>query len=183
MPTWIITTVGHARALVQPGSWRHNPGVEAIVSILGEGIPTPEPLAQFPGPSLRLSFDDIESDKSRFGYSGATLKDVERLIEFGPLLKDKNRVLIHCSAGESRSSACMLALLRSYGLSAKEACDVLDESVTSCIMKGWRPHENPGVAPNRRVLWLSDQLLGGESFLPEVERRYWEPFDQPPYVP
>ena len=177
--SWIVTNVGRAQALLKPGSWKHYPGVGALVSILGGDFP--EVLTSFGGPALYLRFDDLESPDNRFGYKTPTEKDMERLLEFGKLLKGK-RVLIHCSAGESRSTACMLALLASYGLTPEEACDRLDETVQDCVEKGWRAEET-NVMPNRRIVWLTDQQHAGPDQLPEVEKRYWAIHDQPPFVP
>jgi predicted protein tyrosine phosphatase len=93
---------------------------------------------------LRLLFGDTETPEH-----GASESDVQRLIEFAKELHgSQGRVLIHCEAGVSRSSAAALivyACLLGPGFEREAMERVL--------------RQRPVARPNRRMVELADNLL------------------------
>ncbi|MBV9492904.1 MAG: dual specificity protein phosphatase family protein [Acidobacteria bacterium] len=94
---------------------------------------------------IRLTFSDTGDE------TGATRADVEQLIEAANLLKERGsgRVLIHCMAGVSRSTAAAYiihAILLGPGREEEAMARVVEQ--------------RPIARPNWRMVNLADQLLG-----------------------
>jgi predicted protein tyrosine phosphatase len=95
---------------------------------------------------LRLVFEDALSTAE----GGPVVEDIERLIAFARDVDlSRGKLLVHCAAGISRSSAAasiVLAVVLGPGREPEAVAHVL------------RTH--PHVRPNRRMLELADELLG-----------------------
>lgn len=94
---------------------------------------------------IRLEMEDIESPKHGLA---PTVEHVEELLAFGKTIEQASRLLVHCEAGISRSTASAIILLtQMLGPGSEEAC---------------RDHVHGLVDfahPNRRMLAHADDLL------------------------
>jgi predicted protein tyrosine phosphatase len=94
---------------------------------------------------LRLLFADHVD-----GEYGPTEEDVRRIIELAESLRTSaGKVLIHCEAGVSRSSAAGL-IMYAYWFGAGREREALE----------WVLAQRPIARPNRRMVSLADELLG-----------------------
>jgi predicted protein tyrosine phosphatase len=92
---------------------------------------------------LRLSIADVVSEE------GATEEDIKRIIDLATQLKScSGKVLIHCEAGVSRSTAAALIIYSCWLGPGRE-----EEAMEQLIAQ--RPH----AIPNRRMVLLADRLL------------------------
>lgn len=89
-------------------------------------------------------FHDIESPLRK--YILPEKEHIERVLNFSKDFNDDDRVLIHCQAGISRSSAVCILVLIQHGMTIKEAFDhTISIRETMC--------------PNRLILSYGDELL------------------------
>lgn len=92
---------------------------------------------------LRLLIADVTTD------DGATQEDVRQIIELAESLRlDTGKVLIHCEAGVSRSTAAAL-IMHACWLGPGNEREAMDRVRT----------QRPVAMPNRRMVALADQLL------------------------
>lgn len=104
---------------------------------------------------LRLLFGDTETAEH-----GATESDVQCLIDLAEELRGSTgRVLIHCEAGVSRSTAAALILYTCW----------LGPGLEREAMEGVL-RQRPFARPNRRMVAIADNLLGREGRLLAVLR-------------
>jgi len=93
----------------------------------------------------RCYFDDV-TPKDKFGLSVATLKDIEAILQFTAKLTATDKLLVHCTAGISRSTAVACGILCQHGLSSKEAVEMV-----YLLRKG--------ACPNEHIIALMDEAL------------------------
>ena len=108
---------------------------------------------------LRLLVADVVTEL------GATEQDIQQIITLArDLQSTKGRVLIHCEAGVSRSTAAALIMYACWLGPGREA-----EAMTRVLA------QRPIAIPNRRMVELADRLLDRKGRLVEVlyERRSW----------
>lgn len=111
----------------------------------------------------RYYYDEVSTDgKSLFQL--ATHEQIQDILEFISPLQDHDKLLVHCHAGISRSTAVACGILCEHGLSPNEAV----KHVLSI---------RPQASPNSHVINLFDQLLGLENQLnqaveEEMDRLY-----------
>jgi len=92
---------------------------------------------------LRLLVADVVTEL------GATEEDIRRIIQLGESLRsDTGRVLIHCEAGVSRSSAAALIMYACWLGPGRE-----QEAMRRVLS------QRPVAIPNRRMVELADRLL------------------------
>jgi predicted protein tyrosine phosphatase len=92
---------------------------------------------------LRLSIADVVSE------DGATEEDIQRIIDLAEQLKScRGKVLIHCEAGVSRSTAAALIIYSCWLGPGRE-----EEAMERLIA------QRPYAIPNRRMVILADRLL------------------------
>jgi len=94
----------------------------------------------------------------------ATREQIQDILEFISPLQDHDKLLVHCHAGISRSTAVACGILCEHGLSPNEAV----KHVLSI---------RPQASPNSHVINLFDELLGLENQLnqaveEEMDRLY-----------
>jgi predicted protein tyrosine phosphatase len=95
-------------------------------------------------PRLRFLFPDTN------GEAGATADDVQRLIDTARTFAEKSgRVVIHCQAGISRSTAAATIF---YAVLLGEGRE--DEAIARVIAA------REFAMPNRRMIRLADEMLG-----------------------
>jgi predicted protein tyrosine phosphatase len=128
--------------------------VVLLVSI-GESVdPAPAGFRNV-SPRLRFLFPDTN------GEAGATVDDIRRLIDTARSFADKSgRVVIHCQAGISRSTAAATIF---YAVLLGEGRE--EEAIARVIAA------RQFALPNRRMIRLADELLGREGrLIAAVER-------------
>ena len=107
---------------------------------------------------LRLSIADVVSEE------GATEEDIQRIIDLAEQLKScSGKVLIHCEAGVSRSTAAALIIYACWLGQGRE-----EEAMEQLIA------QRPYAIPNRRMVILADRLLqlGGQLLRARDELSY-----------
>ena len=135
--------------------------IKYVISIGSPERPLPTGYDRLRCPRIRLEFDDVEVEKHKVGYMGATFEDVLRLVNFCKRVKEKpGNIVVHCAAGVSRSSAATLVLLATL-LGPDNEADAIAHLVD---VKEWSAEydlrESPcGIFPNRRIIWLADGIL------------------------
>lgn len=110
-----ITNRYEAERLLKEESW------DALISI---GDSWPPVGHRRVNRRIRLTFDDIERESIASimaGYVPPTEADVRQIVEFALQIKDGDRVLIHCAAGISRSTAAAMIVLMERGATEDEA--------------------------------------------------------------
>jgi predicted protein tyrosine phosphatase len=128
-------------------------GVTHVVSILDPGTSEPAAFETFPPHKrLELRFNDVIDPHP--GYVLPHSRDIESLLEFGRELEAQSHVLIHCHAGQSRSTACAALLI------AQARPDLAPDGIYAAIV-----HARPRAWPNLRILELGDGLLSRDGTL------------------
>src|SRR5271154_5687389 len=79
-----------------------------IVSILNPGLPVPPELARVQAELLILRFNDVIVDDDALG---PTMAHIETLLAFDRDQVREDRLVVHCTAGVSRSTAALAILL------------------------------------------------------------------------
>jgi predicted protein tyrosine phosphatase len=101
---------------------------------------------------LRLLFADVVTDE------GATEADVRRIIELAEKLRGgTGKVLVHCEAGVSRSTAAALIIYACWFGPGRER-----EAMARVLA------QRPVALPNRRMVEMADRMLGLGGRLLEV---------------
>jgi predicted protein tyrosine phosphatase len=148
-------------------------GVTHVLSILDPEWPDPPAFAGFaPHRRLSLRFNDI-IEPTR-GKLLPSQRDVERLLEFGRELSvaAQSRLLVHCHAGVSRSTAAT-ALILAQAHPERPARAALDE-VARIRPRAW---------PNLRLLEFGDALLGRDGeIVAAAAAIYRRVLDREPYL-
>jgi len=102
-------------------------------------------------PSAKLLFSFFE-DTSDPSYPDAPrLQDVKRILDFTKELPQKAKVLVHCRAGVSRSTATAYAILCQHTAPGMEMANLLHiETLRDLVM------------PNRLIIQHADKILKRE---------------------
>jgi predicted protein tyrosine phosphatase len=131
---------------------------DRVVSILDQYAPAPRQLYSVTVPVLTLRFDDIVESTD-----GAvpTMAHVEALLEFDAGARSGERLLVHCTAGISRSTAALAVLLAARH-------PELDDDIFVAIR-----HIRPRSWPNSLVVSLGDEALGRQGALVAALRRHY----------
>jgi predicted protein tyrosine phosphatase len=129
-----------------------------ICFLVSIGEPEDRPPAGFGNVAarLRLLFSDVNEE-----VGGPAVDDVRRLIRAAESLAERSgRVLIHCQAGISRSTAAAVIV---YAVLLGEG---REEEAMARVLAA-REYANP----NRRMIALADELLAREGRLIEAVQR------------
>jgi predicted protein tyrosine phosphatase len=101
-----------------------------------------------------LIMDDVEERSLRtFGRSHPCHEHIERVIQVAGA--GARRLLIHCTAGLSRSPAIAIVVAVQTGHSASAACDEVVRLI-------------PHAQPNRLLLQMADDVMGSNDLLPSA---------------
>jgi len=95
---------------------------------------------------LYLDMDDVISDDYQ---SAPSIEQVDQILKWAASLPDDARLLVHCYAGVSRSTAAALAIKV-----MKQGIDMIPE----CI--DWLVDHRPIACPNPLITKYADSLLG-----------------------
>lgn len=131
-----------------------------IVSILGPRDEVPSALVNSRAPVLTLRFDDIVVPEP--GSTMPTKADLQRVFAFDKDADHRDRLLIHCAAGISRSPAVLVALLAARH---PELNDGIFYALRRIRPRAW---------PNSLIVAFADDLLGRNGALREALRRHYE---------
>lgn len=133
-------------------------GVSHVLSILDPDWPVPEAFGAFgEHAKLELRFHDVIEEAP--GHIAPREEDVRAILAFGRDLQAEaaSRLLVHCHAGISRSTAAM-ALVLAQARPRMAAEDIL-QGILGIREKAW---------PNLRLLEMGDAMLGRGGTLPEA---------------
>ena len=133
-------------------------GVSHVLSILDPEWPVPEAFGAFgEHAKLEVRFHDIIEDTP--GQVAPREEDVDRILAFGRDLQGEPspaaRLLVHCHAGISRSTASMALLLAQARPSLP--AERIMQGILGIREKAW---------PNLRILEMGDARLGRGGTLP-----------------
>jgi predicted protein tyrosine phosphatase len=131
-------------------------GVSHVLSILDPDWPVPEASGTFgEHAKLELRFHDVIEETA--GTIPPSEADVRAVLAFGRDLESEaaSRLLVHCHAGISRSTASM-ALILAQARPALGAEAIL-QGILGIREKAW---------PNLRILEIGDAMLGRDGTLP-----------------
>lgn len=130
-----------------------------VISISNVDVAPPPGFEALPARKLALQFYDLR-DSGPPEYRPKP-EHVEQILRFAAPISAGERVLVHCNAGISRSSAAALAILAARR-SPSEAAAV--EAVQTLV------EIKSGIYPNTPMVRFADQQLGyGGALLAQVE--------------
>jgi predicted protein tyrosine phosphatase len=131
-----------------------------VVSILEPAAPTPPELSALSAELLTLRFDDVIAPGG--GYRPPASEDIERLLAFDRDHHPNDALVIHCTAGISRSTAAfvILAAQRRPG----------DEAAAFTELRAIRPR----AWPNSLMITLADDLLDSRGRLVHELREHYK---------
>jgi predicted protein tyrosine phosphatase len=164
IPDVIIVGKTEASRILCQMDWREK--IKHVCSIGEVQTRRPNGYKQVRGNKLRLEFDDIEREKMPSGYTGCTQEHIDQTVAWcARVTADPQPTLIHCAAGQRRSTAVALLLLATLLGPGNEAQAVahLHEAVQSACARKLRAF--PQMQPNRRVVWMGDAALGRKGLL------------------
>lgn len=96
------------------------------------------------GRHLRVNFHDVASPLD--GYVHPQMNHIDQVFAFTADLVETDRLLIHCFAGQSRSTALAIGVLIQHGLAPDQAFDHV-AAIRACLL------------PNQLIIRLIDQRL------------------------
>jgi predicted protein tyrosine phosphatase len=140
-------------------------GVTHVLSILDPDHPTPDVFDRFPvHMRLELRFHDVIEESQE--ETPPSVADVARILSFGRDVTGQaaqvGRLLVHCHAGISRSTAA-LAMILAQAAPERPAEEAVG-AVAAVRGKAW---------PNLRMIELADDMLGrGGELTAAVRRRH-----------
>lgn len=106
-----------------------------------------------------FSFHDVENEEVT-DYIVPTKKDVVDILEAAKMVPSDGRLLVHCTAGKSRSTAAAIGILIQDGMKPQEAFD-------------WMKAHRPAMFPNRLMIEYVDEILGLKGELIEIVGTYY----------
>lgn len=140
---------------------RDAPLVDAdrVVSILGPGAPVPPELHNLEKPVLALRFDDVVQTEA--GSVTPADEHIRALIAFDAEAAADERLVIHCAAGISRSTAALAILLCARH---RDREDEIFAAIREIRPRAW---------PNARMVEIGDRLLERRGSLISALRRHY----------
>ena len=136
----IVCPLNAVPRLVAEGNVSH------VLGCLGPESPHPE-LGLAGAYHLRLTFHDIIDEME--GFQPPKREHVEKIVDFVDDWDQRGKLLIHCFAGISRSTASAFTAM----------CMLNPQEDESVLAQELRSH-SPVATPNRRMIAFADQILG-----------------------
>jgi predicted protein tyrosine phosphatase len=139
---------------------------DAVVSILEPKQPIPIEIERSSARTLILRFSDFEGGEP----NGPRRKHVRELLAFATQIAPTDRLLVHCYAGISRSTASAAVILA--GLSQGREYDKIFQSVGAHRRGAW---------PNAKIIELADRELRAHgAFIDALHRFYLAQYTRSP---
>lgn len=135
----------------------------SLLSIRDPGMPPRCPAAR--GPRLDLEFEDIAIMSPR----GPTREHARAIVAFARSRSDDERIIVHCLAGVSRSSAALAGVLAARDL---PVADGVQAAIDLAVRNGWRSASS-GIRPNALLLAMLDVELGLAGELVKTVTERW----------
>lgn len=102
-----------------------------------------------------------------------TYLDVLDVLAFTNDLTDKDRLLIHCHAGRSRSAAMLIGIIANHLWRLASDEEVYQDAKDAVRMVA---EVRPTMIPNRLIIQYADDLLGYGGLLEKASREYWDSY-------
>jgi predicted protein tyrosine phosphatase len=134
-------------------------GAARVISIISPRSPIPPELQHLDANLLVLRFDDVIDRNA--DYQVATENDIARLLAFDRDHAPDDALVIHCTAGISRSTAALVLLLAQRR--PDEETEIFAE-LREIRPKAW---------PNSHMIALGDALLGRDGKLVAALREHY----------
>lgn len=133
-----------------------------IISIVNEGGGDfgPSTIDRQHSNHFIFSFHDVE-DRNSTDYVVPTAQDIKSILDTAAQIPDDGRLLIHCTAGKSRSTAVAIGVLIQRGMSPQAAFD-------------WVKAHRPAMFPNRLMIEYVDDYLNLDGKLITIVGTYYE---------
>ena len=126
------------------------PPITALISISDPAKGPPAGVEEFAGPKLVLEFTDVEEEGEWLWEGRPTKEHVQQIIQFAEDNRGTENILIHCNAGESRSTATGLVVQCVWWEPGKE------DLAVGCLASAMR---GTVCNPNMLITQLADDLL------------------------
>lgn len=146
-----VTSLPRAQKMIQEGWPSH------IISALG----SQDIIPSVGNHHLVVEFDDTEIVDPSGKWVAFTPEHLDRILAFTANLRDWHRLLVHCRAGKSRSTAIMMGILMQHGRSPEEAFKAVLDA-------------RPVAIPNRHIVDLIDAKLDTDGALTKVVAAYYK---------
>ena len=164
-----VTDCTRAGALTMGSTRDRICGLISISDAIPEKRPPREAMARIP--TLRLTFDDVECESTMdFPSAGGIIttwdapqkEHVERALTFARNhAHPSKRIVIHCFAGRSRSTAIGLAVIAQH-LGPGHEAEAMTQLLTAC---------ERAPLPNMRIVAFADEILGRAGALVAVAQQ------------
>lgn len=130
-----------------------------VISILDPDAPEPPELRDLQAAVLTLHFDDVITNEGP--YQAPTRADIERMLAFDRDHSTGDTLVVHCTAGISRSTAALTILLAQR----RPGCEPeIFEELRAIRPVAW---------PNSLMIALADDILGaGGQLVRELREHY-----------
>ena len=117
-------------------------------------------------------FHDVygKDAERRFGYTAATIEQMKNIFNFAKTFTDDDKVIVHCYAGVSRSTAVAISILCLHGMPVADAVNHIN-TIRDCM---W---------PNTLLIEYADTLLGLNCDLIREVEKFKENNKQKIYTP
>jgi predicted protein tyrosine phosphatase len=106
-----------------------------------------------------FSFHDVENDAAT-EYVVPTRRDIRSILEVAAMVPENGKLLVHCTAGKSRSTAVGIGILIQNGMDPQSAFD-------------WMKAHRPAMFPNRLMIEYVDDYLGLGGELLQIVKTYY----------
>ena len=115
------------------------------------------------------------ADTYHYQDGAPTIDQIQDILNWGYERREVESMLVHCKAGQSRSTAVAISLFALWGMSDEEAI----EHVYANCRPGHKIGERPFI-PNMRILEHADELLGRNLVkASQIRDAAWDPERSP----
>lgn len=159
-PSVTVTCFDIAQEYLVREPWKFN----CVLSLndVDEGSHPPQGFEEFRGLKLTLFFDDVIC--TDLGLVPPSLEDAKKIVSFARAAND--RILIHCAAGISRSTASAIAI---------PAVRMAARSVHADAIMRWLREVRPIARPNPLLVQMIDDLVGWNGRLSKAAASHFNP--------
>jgi predicted protein tyrosine phosphatase len=117
---------------------------------------------------LIMRFDDAEVEHVIYEgeeYVGPSYEQMIEILDFSKSIQENDVVMVHCTAGKSRSTAIAMSLLIQHGSTPKQALE--------SVLRAREEEGSSLIVPNRLIVKYMDEILNQNGdFIQEVDNYY-----------